>query len=306
MKDKECVKVGKNVQAIRMSCRLNTGDFADLLHISESLLTKIECGDRRIREDTLLMLSKLTMLPRRMILEGTPEDFKDLTFEMDKDDYPFFEEGIKEFSLLLIKAEAPFISSNKESVVGIPQYQEAFDLINRRIIPLEFSGSEIADVINKLEYCYDKTHEASIAVSILSAFFYYWILYCGAQGISPKQKFNGHSLIEAMDHLTSGINYDLVSQRKQEYLQKYNGTLTKYMRIVEKDPEYSSFAYYFLALRYITGIMDEKKTGLTEQQEKLFGESLMECLSIMENKYALALANFDFDGFEESNDLHTV
>ena len=76
---------------------------------------------------------------------------------------------------------------------------------------------------------------------------------------------------------------------------KYNGFLTTYMRKLVESTENSDYAYYFLCLRYLLGIMDEKITLIDEHQMRVFGESLFDSLWKMGNKYAKALHDYSDD-----------
>ena len=90
----------------------------------------------------------------------------------------------------------------------------------------------------------------------------------------------------------NSIKPSKISDSKRDYLEKYNGFLTTYMRKLVESKQNSDYAYYFLCLRYSLGIMDEKITLIDEHQMRMFGESLFDSLWKMGNKYAKALHDY--------------
>ena len=90
----------------------------------------------------------------------------------------------------------------------------------------------------------------------------------------------------------NSTNQDKIRKAKKDYLSKYNGLLTKYMRKLVESKENADYAYYFLCLRYSIGLMDEEITLLDEHQMRIFGESMFDSLWKMGNKYAVALNDY--------------
>ena len=86
--------------------------------------------------------------------------------------------------------------------------------------------------------------------------------------------------------ITTDIKQNDIYKRKRLFLEKYNEFLTKYMRKLVKSERNSDFAYYYLCIRYLSGIMDENITLIDEKQMRIFGESMFDSLCKMGNKYA--------------------
>ena len=77
----------------------------------------------------------------------------------------------------------------------------------------------------------------------------------------------------------------MLEQNRKEFLEQYNSMMTHFMKHL-LSTDYVNFSYYFLALRYINGMLDSDITKLSYEEETRFGLSYMDCLSKMGNEYA--------------------
>ncbi len=164
-----------------------------------------------------------------------------------------------------------------------------------------FAVDEFLLAINCFEKCYESDSVPEACVNILSMFA---ILYISV--ISPNQTELKDVMQKEYDNYldftsqlanskTINDNYLL---SKGEFLKRFNGLLTKYMKELTKYDQYKDYVDYYVAMRYSNAMLDNNIMKLSDQEMIVFGMSLLRCLKILNNKYAIKY----FQNFE--NNLH--
>lgn len=293
-------QIGRNIKAIRNANKKNYLEFADAIGISDSLLEKIENGTRHATDEIIQLVAEKTGFSFSEI------KYKDLSHLQKGEMY--FEEDLSvgdltisdldSYFLDIIKLQFPIIEDEK--ALENSEFNAGIQIAYEKIHPGVFSSQDCIDAINhfiragKNQSCADIS-----AINILSCFGYlYWVSVlsciseCEMQSLSKKKIT---SISDYFVEVKSSIKSSKISDNKRAYLEKYNGFLTTYMRKLVESKQNSDYAYYFLCLRYLLGIMDEKITLIDEHQMRVFGESLFDSLWKMGNKYAKALHDYSDD-----------
>ena len=293
-------QIGRNIKAIRNANKKNYLEFADAIGISDSLLEKIENGTRHATDEIIQLVAEKTGFSFSEI------KYKDLSHLQKGEMY--FEEDLSvgdltisdldSYFLDIIKLQFPIIEDEK--ALEDSEFNAGIQIAYKKIHSGVFSSQDCIDAINhfiragKNQSCADIS-----AINILSCFGYlYWVSVlsciseCEMQSLSKKKIT---SISDYFVEVKNSIKSSKISDNKRAYLEKYNGFLTTYMRKLVESKQNSDYAYYFLCLRYLLGIMDEKITLIDEHQMRVFGESLFDSLWKMGNKYAKALHDYSDD-----------
>ena len=291
-------QIGRNIKAIRNANKNNKSDFSANIHISESLLEKIENGTRPATDKTIQLISKNTGFSFSEIKYGDLSYLEkgDLCFE---EDFSFADFSkiceLEALSLSIMKLLFPIVED--KNALEDTEFNTGIRIVHEKIQSGVFSSKECITAINhfirsgKKEKCADLS-----AINILSCFGY---LYSATVLASiSKEKIKSHvkeSITSLSDYLVvvnNSIDQRKMLNRKRKFLEKYNGCLTTYMRKLVESQENSDYAYYYLCLRYWFGNMDEEITLIDENQMKVFAESMFDSLWKMGNKYAKALHDY--------------
>ena len=288
-------QIGRNIKAIRNANKKSYLDFADAIGISDSLLEKIENGTRHATDEIIQLISKSTGFSFNEI------KYKDLSY-LEKGELYFDEEcSLGDFTKAT-ELEASFIDALKlqfpivedEAALEDPEFSAGIRIAHEKIQSVSFSSEECISAINHfIHACKQQICADLSAINILSCFGY---LYCAAV-LSPLSESESQALLKKkiaalsdyFGALGNSISQSKIQSRKKDYLKKYNGFLTTYMRKLVESQKHSDYAYYFLCIRYLLGIMDEGITLIDEDQMRVFGESMFDSLWKMGNKYAKAL-----------------
>lgn len=296
--DRTDKQIGRNIKAIRNANKKSSLDFAADICISESLLEKIEYGTRHATDDIIQRISKNTGFSFNEIKH------KDLSYlekgELCIDDdlslVGFIE--INELDNVFIDAmKIQFPIVEDEKTFEDAEFNKGIQIVQKNIQPGGFSSKKFISAINCFVHAEKKQTCSDLsAINILSCFGYLYVTAI-LSSISEdrfqylsKEKIN--SYWDYLNIVNASINQSKMQNNKREYLEKYNGHLTTYMRKLVKSKENSDYAYYFLCLRYCLGIMDERITMIDENQMRVFGESMFDSLCKMGNKYAKTLHDY--------------
>ena len=291
-------QIGRNIKAIRNANKKNYLQFAEAIGISDSLLEKIENGTRHATDQIIQLVAEKTGFSFSEI------KYKDLS-HLEKGEM-YFEENLSvgDFTTIIdldsyfwdiIKLQFPIVEDEKS--LEDSEFNAGIQIAYEKIQSGVFSSQDCIDAINhfiragKSQSCADLS-----AINILSCFGYlYWIAVLSFVSESEMHSLSKKKITSVSDYFVevkNSIKPSKISDNKRDYLEKYNGFLTTYMRKLVESKQNSDYAYYFLCLRYLLGIMDEKITLIDEHQMRMFGESLFDSLWKMGNKYAKALHDY--------------
>ena len=291
-------QIGRNIKAIRNANKKSTLDFAADICISESLLEKIENGTRHATDDIIQRISKNTGFSFNEIKH------KDLSY-LEKGELYFGDDlSLAEF-LETNKFDTVFIDAMKiqfpivedEKALEDIEFNTGIQIVQKNIQSGVFSSKKFISAINcfiragKKQTCSDLS-----AINILSCFGYLYVATIISSVSEEKFQFLSKEKINSywdyLNIVNATVDQSKIQRSKSDYLEKYNGYLTTYMRKLVKSKENSDYAYYFLCLRYWLGIMDERITMIDENQMRVFGESMFDSLWKMGNKYAKTLHDY--------------
>lgn len=288
-------QIGRNIKAIRNANKKSCLDFADEIGISDSLLEKIENGTRHATDEIIQIISSNTCFSFSDI------KYKNLSY-LEKGEMHFDEDvslgefvETSEFSSMfsdILKLLFPL--AEDEDALNNEEFSKGIAIAHKRIQPCNYSSADCIKAINhfihasKIQLCADYS-----AINILSCFGYLYVAItqrvASEEDIETLLKKKISSISDLFFAIKTSINQNDIHKSKRLYLEKYNVFLTTYMRNLVMSERNSNFAYYYLCIRYLLGIMDENITLLDENQMRVFGESMFDSLWKMGNKYAKAL-----------------
>ena len=291
-------QIGRNIKAIRNANKKSYLDFADAIGISDSLLEKIENGTRHATDEIIHLISKNTGFSFNQI------KYKDLSFLEKGDLYleddlsvgDFIEtSNFETYTIDIMKILFPIVDDKKS--LENDEFGAGIRIAHEKIESCTFSSKDCITAINHfIRASKNKTCADLSAINILSCFGYLYsaVLFASASKSEMQSLLNKKcaSFSDFLGGIQTSIIQSKMQNSKRAYLEKYNSYLTTYMRKLVETKDNSDYAYYFLCTRYWLGIMDEEITLINENQMGVFGESMLDSLWKMGNKYATALHEY--------------
>lgn len=286
-------KIGRNIKAIRNAINKNYLEFAEMIGISDSALQKIENGTRHATDEIIMIISKLTSCSFNDIKYGNiPFGKNDLYFGESMDFFSFIEkygDDLNKIFLPIRRKEFPILSTEKS--MKSESFRKGFQMAQKKT-------PTTADYIQAKNLFLQAATEGVDAIAYVNALSCFACYYCySVKIVLDNESINNllntqiSSFADFKNCPLSNQNQGFMMKRKKEFLERYNSILAKLMRKVAKSKEYYDYAYYYLWVRYSTGMLDEDKIKLDEDQMKIYSQSLFDCLWKMGNKYAVDLYN---------------
>lgn len=298
-KKEDLKRIAKNMKAIRLAYGYKTQlDFAMALDrngrrlgLSYDMIKKYESGSYPIQEQAVRYFCHLTMFRFEQLV------FEDLSF-LEPNSLVLNDVGVEDFSdnqetidyiADTINTIFPLFRSKK--AMKSKEFSKAYAICVSKLSSINFKEEDLFEALS----LFGQTNFVESFVnpmSLLGRLYVYYIYYGVKQEIFDtfaKDKFN--NMLDFNTRIYRKRFYEdnaqFILEAKRKFMEAYNSNLTLCMDVATRDPKYSDYAYYYLAVRYYYGMMDNDITRLSDDEMNSFGISLMDCLTKMNNKYAM-------------------
>ena len=301
-------RIGNNLKTIRRSLGYKSAlEFALALDpnasypgLSHDMIKKYEAGKYPISEQTLRHIAELTQIPFEKIVFDDLTNSNEFLFDDLKTDFAGSElienDEIKEAIAEYFCTIFPLFTS-KEAVKN-KDFVKAYSICETKINRVDFDEDHLLEAVNtfiKLDI-----PEAYLNVMSVVGRFYlnYYCFGMTQKSIEKMSNTTFYSLIDCTKQAAKLKGYEKdyeMKEIKRKILDTFNGCLTLCMTRASKVEKYKDYVFYYLAARYYFGLMDNDITKLSDEEMNLFGNSMMDCLKIMKNEYAITFKNFNND-----------
>lgn len=286
MDDEQKKRIGKNIQYIRKYNGKSVADFAWDIGVSESTLTKVECGMKTLSDDVLQRICKISGIPVNGLMYGDLSYLKKNEAKADKkiSMVDFFDYmNLKNYQTITLSM-FPILNDDN----NLDNFRCGIDLAKSLIAGLQFDEDKILKAIDYFKKAYSEGIEIA-AINILS--LYGCLSFCIQEDKDTKQlevEIENTKIQSLWDYI-SFSNDKIINnfkESKKKFVELYSDDLDYYASELCKSKSNSDFAYYFLCIRYIFGLFYEDEIMMSLEDAQSFGYSLLLQLAIMENKYA--------------------
>lgn len=286
-------KLSSNIKHLRNAYGETGQQLADFLHCTNSSIGNWESGngDRSIPIEYLIKIAShynvsLSELLNEDFSQLRKNDLSDI-FNLEWTDYLEFNSYIY-LKILHIFPRHPEQKSDL--------FDEAFSIHTEAMSP---SGLETETNFSEVLEKYNRAFlEDGLIEAVANQLSLYLFLWCSALASTSDVYINIENsksidLKNSREVLLKAFDKNNIETRivRKSFLQRYNAKLTGLMEILSRSSEYSDYCYYYLALRYIYGMLDQDITKLEYYQENEVGRQIMHCLLVMKNKYAVEFDN---------------
>lgn len=293
-----------NIKAIRDYNKLTNQELADDLFLTKPNLEKYLSGERTILEEDIESIAKfggfsveaLKYDDLTKVLKGDTGVLEEETSYLELSEY--YIEYLNEY---FQKCFPMIYDKSMDST----NFEKGIEIYKNNIKNIFLNDNfDIKVILEALNYFIKAWKDGVVeaAVNALSCYGYYWALICG---YSLNNNFNTNvkinSVWEFFHHSSGSVNQNKLDENRKIFLEGNNSNLTFFMNRV-RESKFSDYAYYFLAIRYLTGMLDSEITKLSISEERKFGVSLLDCLSKMGNKYAKEFCDYINDLEEDTTE----
>ena len=287
-------RIGKVIQAIRQSNKLNTDNFADKLGVSKATLESIENGryNKKDWEDIISAVARISFYATDEITNGHPEDFRkncffDSPLKIDDVFDSEYRNNVDEYFNLVFP-----LFENKSSTKNV-DFDNTLNILKTRATT-ENVKECIKECIDHFIEIYKKfkIKEACLnALSFIGIYFTVFVdIYIDEKRLEELESTKFNCRVEMMFQAKMNKREQfLCKKQKEKFFSEYDEKINWLMAEANKFAKYKDYAYFFLANRYIYNIFKEGDIDLEPIQIRKAGKSMMNELIKMKNKYAIAL-----------------
>lgn len=276
-------KIGENIRNLRKACGETQKDLAQVLNVSETAITNYEKGTRQPDMQTLKAIADHYDFPLERIME---EDLSWLDFTSHSIDWDSY--------ITVFKAIFPIICSEK--AMNNAHFSKAYAIteeIRQKIIVHEnpmFSRVERA----MEEYEAAFLEDADIVEAVANMIWLVFVIYSSYPDEQSQKmgeavlygKGRKKDFIKKYVLKNSNQTNNEALANKREYVKDSQETVMALIGILKQSSDYYALGDYYLALRYVTGMINNEYNGAFN---KTIGMELMTSLATLENEYAIKM-----------------
>lgn len=146
-------------------------------------------------------------------------------------------------------------------------------------------GSMIVDVFQEFMAALKEIEEPEVVANAIWSIFLWWSQIIDIkQALAMQNKLLSKKLTVA-EVMASKRNESMnVKEKKAGFLTDFDGLLNELIKALKSDEQWSDLGDYYLALRYIVGLID---TDYSMEMNLVIGIQMMMTFAKLENKYAL-------------------
>lgn len=282
------LKIGNNIQNLRKACGETAKELAEILNVSESTIYNYEKGIRQPDMQILKAIADHYDFPIERIME---EDLSWLNFKSHKVDW---DKIISLFETIL-----PLVCS--ETSMKNAHFSKAYIITNEILQKIQNHEDILSSRIERAmeEYQAAFIEDSSVveaAANILWLVFVIYSTYTDEHSQKMGEailygKGSDEDFIKkyVLEKSNSANSKD--STYKKEYVKESQENVMVLIKILKESSEYHNLGDYYLALRYITGMIDNEYNSAFN---KTIGMEMMNSFAMLGNEYAIKMIKSAF------------
>ena len=280
-------KLGWNIKCLREAYRESEEHLAYSVGVTRQAICNYENGTRIPARDTVVKLAKHFNITENELING---DYSGMKYPGRNIDDINAAKAAVDVILPLVSSENAFM--NRAFKTAFASHQAIYAGLK--------SGIAVSDP--EQEKCLQLYEEAlDGGVTEAAANILWWIMFWG-MGYSDYEKLDGFEdlqnrrisgeeflrryYLQNCDDESSKITPEIAEIRRErrQYLRESEGNIQILLQVLKRDPQYSDLADYYLALRYLRGVVYNNNSDVLN---KAIGEEMMVAFSLWNNKYVL-------------------
>ena len=289
--------IGENIRSLREFYGETQEQLADALHVAKNTISNYETNIRTPDHAKLNAIAKHFSVSEEQLLHG---DFSKIG-KSNYDEVYFWKNIEKSFPIVSSKKALKNESFKKALIYHKALYRGMHHLEWDSIIHIEQYVDVYMDYIDKCIEFYFEAYEneeskLEAAINIIAIIFLFDSTSVNTRNIvsnrpailkqvAPKSK--------KIERIMNGDNTDWEDDSEIETFfedQEMMDDIQKMLTELKHSKEYSDIADYYLALRYLNGMIDN---GMPLELKTVIGDEMLNSLIFVGNSYAIAKKNLN-------------
>ena len=269
-------QLGRNIQHLRIIHNETLDELGSIIHCAKSTVKGYENGSRKPDLQTLQLLSAHY---NKLVDELLYTDLTGLEIMSIDLNSPAH-------TTELLRVILPLYSS--EEAMKNPNFKNGYDLSQRLLEAFSnaevLSGSVIARIFEAFVKATDESESPEAVANLVWSVFVCWSHIADTNKLLTLQNKLLSKKLSIKDYMSLKDTEDSsIIEKKAGFVSYIDDTITEALKALKSKQEWSDLADYYLALRYVVGMVD---TDLTTEMNSAVGMQMMLSFRTLGNSYA--------------------
>lgn len=269
-------QLGRNIQHLRIIHNETLDELGSIIHCAKSTVKGYENGSRKPDLQTLQLLSAHYNKPVDELLYTDLTGLEIISIDLNSPAH----------TTELLRVILPLYSS--EEAMKNPNFKNGYDLSQRLLEAFSnaevLSGSVIARIFEAFVKATDESESPEAVANLVWSVFVCWSHIADTNKLLTLQNKLLSKKLSIKDYMSLKDTEDSsIIEKKAGFVSYFDGTITEALKALKSKQEWSDLADYYLALRYVVGMVD---TALTTEMNSAVGMQMMLSFRTLGNSYA--------------------
>jgi transcriptional regulator with XRE-family HTH domain len=269
-------QLGRNIQHLRIIHNETLDELGSIIHCAKSTVKGYENGSRKPDLQTLQLLSAHYNKPVDELLYTDLTGLEIISIDLNSPAH----------TTELLRVILPLYSS--EEAMKNPNFKNGYDLSQRLLEAFSnaevLSGSVIARIFEAFVKATDESESPEAVANLVWSVFVCWSHIADTNKLLTLQNKLLSKKLSIKDYMSLKDTEDSsIIEKKAGFVSYFDGTITEALKALKSKQEWSDLADYYLALRYVVGMVD---TALTTEMNSAVGMQMMLSFMTLGNSYA--------------------
>lgn len=269
-------QLGRNIQHLRIIHNETLDELGSIIHCAKSTVKGYENGSRKPDLQTLQLLSAHYNKPVDELLYTDLTGLEIISIDLNSPAH----------TTELLRVILPLYSS--EEAMKNPNFKNGYDLSQRLLEAFSnaevLSGSVIARIFEAFVKATDESESPEAVANLVWSVFVCWSHIADTNKLLTLQNKLLSKKLSIKDYISLKDTEDSsIIEKKAGFVSYIDGTITEALKALKSKQEWSDLADYYLALRYVVGMVD---TDLTTEMNSAVGMQMMLSFRTLGNSYA--------------------
>lgn len=269
-------QLGRNIQHLRIIHNETLDELGSIIHCAKSTVKGYENGSRKPDLQTLQLLSAHYNKPVDELLYTDLTGLEIISIDLNSPAH----------TTELLRVILPLYSS--EEAMKNPNFKNGYDLSQRLLEAFSnaevLSGSVIARIFEAFVKATDESESPEAVANLVWSVFVCWSHIADTNKLLTLQNKLLSKRLSIKDYMSLKDTEDSsIIEKKAGFVSYIDGTITEALKALKSKQEWSDLADYYLALRYVVGMVD---TDLTTEMNSAVGMQMMLSFRTLGNSYA--------------------
>lgn len=269
-------QLGRNIQHLRIIHNETLDELGSIIHCAKSTVKGYENGSRKPDLQTLQLLSAHYNKPVDELLYTDLTGLEIISIDLNSPAH----------TTELLRVILPLYSS--EEAMKNPNFKNGYDLSQRLLEAFSnaevLSGSVIARIFEAFVKATDESESPEAVANLVWSVFVWWSQIADTNKLLTLQNKLLSKKLSIKDYMSLKDTEDSsIIEKKAGFVSYIDDTITEALKALKSKQEWSDLADYYLALRYVVGMVD---TDLTTEMNSAVGMQMMLSFRTLGNSYA--------------------